>query len=119
MGFHYIPGSTSGAATYTELDGSVNTAAAIQGAGDGEWIDWDLSGTLPAGTLSVDIIIHKLVASDEVGCRTNGSALVRKFESLKNEELTLPVDVGADRIIEIEANDVSDGDIFQLIGYWV
>jgi len=104
--------------TYIELDGSVSTTAAGQGGTDGIWANWDLSGTLPVGTKSVDIIIHKLVATDSVGVRTNGSALAREFDTLLLQQLVLTVPVSADRIIEIQSDDVSDGDTFSVIGYW-
>ncbi len=107
-----------GGATYTGLDGSVTTTAAGEGGGDGAWVDWDLSGTLPVGTIAVDIIIFKLIATDSVGVRTNGSALAREFETLNSQQLVLTVDVAADRIIEIQSDDVSDADTFSLIGYW-
>lgn len=103
---------------YTELNGATSTTAAGEGAGDGAWIDWDLSGTLPVGTVSIDILITKLVATDSAGCRTNGSGLAREFELLKSQAVVLAVPVASDRIIEIQSDDVSDGDTFQLIGYW-
>ena len=102
---------------YTELDGSGNTTASAQGGGDGEWVDWDLSGTLPKGTKEVSIMVHKLVAIDIVGCRKNGSALIRQLTALKGQILTMPTSVGADRIIEIMSDDVSDDDVFSLMGY--
>ncbi len=104
--------------TYIELDGSITTTATAQGGTDGIWADWDLSVTLPVGTKSVDIIIHKLVATDSVGVRTNGSALAREFDTLLLQQLVLTVPVAADRIIEIQSDDVSDADTFSLIGYW-
>jgi len=106
-----------GATSYTELDGSVSTTASTQGAGDGEWVDWDLSGTVPVGTVEVNILLNKLAASDAMGCRTNGSSLIRSFEVLKLQQLSLSVEVASDRIIEIMSDDVSDSDTFSVIGY--
>lgn len=107
-----------GGASYTELSGAVSTTAAAQGGGDGAWPDWDLSGVLPVGTISVDILINKLVATDDVGCRKNGSGLARDIPALKLQCIIVPVEVAADRIIEIMSDDVSDADTFSLIGYW-
>ncbi len=104
--------------SFTELDGSVSTTAFFQGATDGVWIDWDLSGTLPVGTVAVDIMISKLVATDDVGARTNGSALARDIPALKLQVVIVAVEVAADRIIEIMSNDVSDSDTFSVMGYW-
>lgn len=116
----YKNGVAQGASnvSYTELDGSVNTTADALGLGDDEWGAWDLSGSIPEGTKEVDIMVEKLAANDFVGCRKNGSALARRQRALKAQILTFPIEVGADRIVAIMSGDVSDKDVFSLMGYW-
>ena len=117
----YINGvaqGNGGNVSYTELDGSVNTTASALGLGDGEWGNWDLSGSLPEGVFEIDIMVEKLAANDFIGCRKNGSALTRRQRALKAQILTFPIEVGADRIVNIMSNDVSDSDVFSLMGYW-
>ena len=108
----------TGALTYTELDGSVTTTAAGESLGDGEWGDWDISGTLPSGTVAADIMVQKLGAADLVGVRKDGSGLARSITALKSQILTFPTEVTSTRIVEIMSNDVSDADPFLLVGYW-
>lgn len=117
-GLKWVATGGGAAADYNELSGAVSTTAAAQGGGNGAWVDWDLSGTLPVGTVAADILIIKLVATDDVGCRTNGSGLARDITALKLQAIIVTVDIAADRIIEIMSADVSDNDTFQLIGYW-
>ena len=107
-----------GGVSYTELAGTVTTTAAGEGAGDGAWVDWDLSGTLPVRTETAEIHIYKLSATDSVGVRKDGSALAREQELLKFAILTVMVEVEATRIVEIQSDDVSDADVFSLWGYW-
>lgn len=106
------------AIVYYELDGSASTTAAGEGGSDGAWVDWDLSAIIPAGSTTVEIAIKKLTATDDVGVRENGSALVREFNVLKLSYFTLTVKTSGSWIIEIMSDDVSDGDVFSVIGYW-
>jgi len=117
-GIEWAAPAAGGISSYTELDGSVVTTADALGAGDGAWIDWDLSATLPMGTVAADILIQKLIATDDVGVRRNGSGLARTTNTLKSQALTITAEVGADRILEIMSADVSDLDTFALMGYW-
>lgn len=117
-GKHEYEAKPTAGASYTELDGSVNTTANAEGAGDGAWIDWDLSATLPVGSVVAEIAINKLVATDNVGLRKDGSALARTIPALKLEVVIMDCEVAASRIVEILSGDVSDLDTFSLVGYW-
>lgn len=117
-GIKWATPAGGGGVSYTELAGTVTTTAAGEGAGDGAWVDWDLSGTLPVGTETVEIHIEKLVATDSAGVRKDGSALAREQDILKAQVWTVMVEVESTRIIEIQSDDVSDADVFSLWGYW-
>jgi len=114
----YISDIPAGGLEYTELDGSDSTTASAQGAGDGAWVDWDISGIIPVDCNTVEVTILKLGATDDVGVRANGVALVREFNVLKFGHLTLTVKTDANRVIEIMSDDVSDADTFHIVGYW-
>lgn len=107
-----------GGLAYTELDGTDTTTAAGQGGGDGAWVDWDLTGIVSSPTVVVEIYIKKLVASDTCGARENGTALVRDFDLLKLQGFTILVVCDAGEVIEIMSDDVSDADVFAVMGYW-
>ncbi len=104
--------------TYTELDGSDTTTADAQGATDGVWVDWDISAIVPFGTSHIELAIQKLGATDDVGAREKASGLVREFNVLKFGYFVFTVTCDANRVIEIMSDDVSDLDVFSIIGYW-
>lgn len=106
-----------GALSYTELDGSISTTAATQGAGDGAWADWDLTGTAVGTAPVVEIAIYKLGASDICGVRKDGGGLARSFPVLKLATTILLCATLAG-VIEIMSTDVSDNDTFSVVGYW-
>lgn len=107
-----------GGLSYTQLDGTDTTTAATQGGGDGAWVDWDISGIVSGTTEVVEIYIEKLVASDGCGARENGTALARNFSLLKLQAFTILVSCDPSQVIEIMSGDVSDADVFAVIGYW-
>ena len=112
------PAGGGGGVSYTELSGNVMTVSNTWGVADGVWYNWDLSGTLPEGTETAEIHVLKLVASDSVGVRADGSALAREQDILKAQVMTFLVEVEATRIVELQSDDVSDSDVFSLWGYW-
>ena len=72
-------GAMAAGLTFTELAGIENHLA----AGAGAWEDWDLSAIVPAGTVSVLVLVFKSgVGSKKAGARKNGTALDRPFTAL-------------------------------------
>ena len=113
-----LHGHAAAGLSYTELAGTDQVTASGQGLGDGAWGDWDLSAIIGAGSTVVEIRIEKLIATDDVGVRKNGSALARSFSALKAQSIVISVECDANRVIEIMSNDVSDSDTFSVMGYW-
>ena len=103
---------------YTELAGTATTTAAGQGGGDGVWVDWDLSAIIGAGSTVVEICIEKFIATDAVGVKKNGSDLARSVRLLKLQTIVLNCECDANRVIKIMSDDVSDADVFSVMGYW-
>lgn len=103
--------------TFTELDGSNKTTAATLGAGDGQWLSWDISGIIPVSTIEVLVGILKHTASDVCGVRKGGTSVIRTFSVAKDGSAFMPTLPSATRTLDIMSADVSDDDEFCIFGY--
>ena len=98
----------------------IASPAAVQCGGSSAWEDWDLSATLPAGTLYADIVIVT-VSVDSVGARKNGSAVERKVTpaaASKEFSFNMLTEVDSGRIVEIYS-DSRLNSYFYVTGYWI
>ena len=92
-------------------------SAAQQATANGTWQDWDLSAIIPTGCVCVFVLIVNLDSSEnDVGCRTNGSALARLFETVYNDAVVFPVVPDVNRVIEIYAEAYAKFN-FRVIGW--
>ena len=91
------------------------------------WENYDISGIVPAGTRTVEVLIQSRDGgSVNVGARENGTALVRYFAIAGTDgtaNITPPVavitvNVDASRIIDIYDSSATKLSDFSIIGYW-
>jgi len=81
----------------------------------GAWEDWDISDSIPVGTIAVQIYIWN-AADIDVGVRKNGSSAAPLINDPVHAYAT--VGVGTDRIVEVYAGAGEKGVEFILTGYW-
>jgi hypothetical protein len=98
------------------------------GAGDNAWWDWDLSSVTGGGYFLGLFLIQKNTAADDVDCRINGDPdfegqTFGSIEKLQGRSLSAGVTLAfwmfsdANSVVEIQFDDVSDGDKAMLITY--
>ena len=100
--------------SYTELFVATHACPAAA------WTDWDISASVPAGAVAVDVLVRINTIDDRVGLRTNGSAISRLTPSATypvGTMIVFTVKLDSTRIIE-QYNTTNGGNSFNIIGYW-
>ena len=115
--------STSVTLTLTAED-SISGVSQIRFSNDGlwddeTWEDWDLSGSVPEGTLYVEVLVEVAGAADyPIGIRKNGDSTARLIPApnyIFGHTITTEVD--ASRVVERYGTDASDTH-WTVVGYW-
>lgn len=99
---------------FNELANTVTTT----NAGVGAWENWDLSGTLPAGTVAALFLCCNSTNGGTCGVREDGSVLARNVARYDNgiSYHAAICKVPPSRIVEIyQSHDI---ETFYCVGYW-
>ena len=91
---------------FVELDGSLTWVNMNNG-----WIDWDLSGTIPAGAKAVLFQI----SGNGGNMRANGSALAKTTLVVVT---TLISECDTNRVVEVNTFAAGSNTTFSIWGYW-
>jgi len=94
---------------FHELDGSLTKTYFTSNT----WVDWDLSGTIPAGAKAVLF----QVTGNNGNMRANGSALAK---TALNGSVT-PISIAqcdSSRVVETNTFSAGTNTTFSILGYW-
>ena len=100
--------------TYVEARVLTSTAAGLAA-----WINWDLSGSIPAGARWAEIHVARAGSTGLLGVRKNGSALSRYHSDIVpvGSPVSFVVELDAGRIVEYYYSGAGTARAF-LMGYW-